>query len=129
MKVLITRAACCSQDDQLGPLEIQLEVNEDVTFEELMQKIIKINFLQYSSSDHMVGIVAGKKIVEIFLRQERVIFHTEKDNLAKDLINGNKLSFDFIEYFLNIENKKLIKNKSNQDYKTRSLLQKLICWK
>jgi len=129
MKVLITRTACCSQDDQLGPLDIQLEVNEDATFEELMQKIIKINFLQYSSSDHMVGIVGSKKIVEIFLRQERVVFHTEKDNLAKDLINGSELSFYFIEYFLNIEKEKLIKNKSNQDNRKNSLLQKLFFWK
>ena len=110
MKVLITRTACCSQDDQLGPLEIQFEVNEYVTFEELMQKIITINFLQYSSSDHMVGIVGCNKIVEIFLRQEKVIFHTEKDNLVKDLINENELSFYFIEYFLNIENKKNLIN-------------------
>ena len=96
MKVLITRTACCSQDDQLGPLEIELEVKEDVTFEELIQKIIKINFLQYSSSDHMIGMVGGKKIVEIFLRQERVVFYTEKYNLIKNLINKNELSFYFV---------------------------------
>ena len=35
MIVHITREACCSQDDQLGPLEIQLEFDENATLEQV----------------------------------------------------------------------------------------------
>ena len=50
MIVHITREACCSQDDQLGPLEIQLEFDENATLEQVIKEICRLKFLQYSSS-------------------------------------------------------------------------------
>ncbi len=68
MIVHIIREACCSQDDQLGPLEIQLEFDENVTLEQVIKEICTVKFLQYSSShNHMIGTADDQKIVEILL--------------------------------------------------------------
>ena len=116
---------CCSQDDQQGPLKIQLKVNDDLVFDDLVKNIIEINFLQYSSSDHMVGIVGNRKLVEVFLRDRSVILHTEKKALVKNLITRNVLDF----YFLDIEKAQKIVNTLNQNHKSKSIFSRLIFWK
>lgn len=130
MMVHITREACCSQDDQLGPLEIQLEFDENTTLEQLIKEIFRVKFLQYSSShNHMIGRAGDQKIVEILIPQEEIIFHLQKDSSVKDLIAESELSFSFINSIFNIKDKTITKNKSNQFLEKRSLLQKLIFWK
>lgn len=87
MIVHIIREACCSQDDQLGPLEIQLECDENSTLEQVINEICRVKFLQYSSShNHMIGRIDDQKIVEILLLKEEIIFHIYKDSLVRNLI-------------------------------------------
>ena len=130
MIVHITREACCSQDDQLGPLEIQLEFDENVTLEQVIKEICTVKFLQYSSShNHMIGTADDQKIVEILLLQEEVIFHLQKDSLVKKLITENGLSFSFINSIFDIKHKTMTENKPNRCLEKRSLLQNLIFWK
>ena len=130
MIVHITREACCSQDDQLGPLEIQLEFDENATLEQVIMEICTIKFLQYSSShNHMIGRIDDQKIVEILLPQEEIIFHIQKDSLVKNLIAESGLSFSFINSIFEIKEKTMTENKSNQCLEKRSLFQKLIFWK
>ena len=130
MIVHITREACCSQDDQLGPLEIQLEFDENATLEQVIKEICRLKFLQYSSShNHMIGRTDDQKIVEILLLQEEVIFHLQKDSLVKKLITENGLSFSFINSIFDIKHKTITGNKPNECLKKRSFLQNLIFWK
>ena len=87
MIVHIRREACCSQDDQLGPLEIRLAFDENATLEQVIIEALTVNFLQYSSSyNHMIGRVEDQKIVEILFPQEEIIFHLQKDELFIKLI-------------------------------------------
>ncbi|MEG2724209.1 MAG: hypothetical protein RR944_16110, partial [Acinetobacter sp.] len=112
MIVHIIREACCSQDDQLGPLEIQLEFDENATLEQVIKEIFRLKFLQYSSSyNHMIGRTDDQKIVEILLPQEEVIFHLQKDSLVKKLITENGLSFSFINSIFDIKDKTITGNK------------------
>lgn len=130
MIVHIIREACCSQDDQLGPLEIQLEFDENATLEQVIKEICRLKFLQYSSShNHMIGRTDDQKIVEILLPQEEVIFHLQKDSLVKKLITENGLSFSFINSIFEIKDKTITGNKPNECLKKRSFLQNLIFWK
>ncbi|WP_228272686.1 hypothetical protein [Acinetobacter haemolyticus] len=97
MIVHIIREACCSQDDQLGPLEIQLECDENSTLEQVINEICRVKFLQYSSShNHMIGRIDDQKIVEILLLKEEIIFHIYKDSLVRNLITESGLRFSFI---------------------------------
>ncbi|TCM61427.1 hypothetical protein EC844_12825 [Acinetobacter calcoaceticus] len=97
MKITFQREACCSQDDQLGPLEIQLEFEEDVTLEQVMKDILRQGFLQYSAShNHMVGVANKRKLVEIQLIQAHIIFHLDKETRIIDLLDERRLSFVFI---------------------------------
>lgn len=130
MIVHIIREACCSQDDQLGPLEIQLEFDENATLEQIIKEICRVKFLQYSSShNHMIGRTGDQKIVEILLPQEEIIFHLQKDSSVKDLIAESELNFSFINSISNIKDKTITENKSKQCLEKRSLLQNLIFWK
>ncbi|MBJ7435075.1 MAG: hypothetical protein JHC54_04735 [Acinetobacter sp.] len=130
MIVHIIREACCSQDDQLGPLEIQLEFDENATLEQVIKEICRLNFLQYSSShNHMIGRTDDQKIVEILLPQEEVIFHLQKDSLLKNLITENGLNFSFVNSIFDIKDKTITENKPNECLKTRSFLQNLIFWR
>ena len=130
MIVHIIREACCSQDDELGPLEIQLEFDENATLEQVIKEICRLKFLQYSSShNHMIGRTDDQKIVEILLPQEEVVFHLQKDSLVKKLITENGLSFSFINSIFDIKDKTITGNKPNECLKKRSFLQNLIFWK
>lgn len=111
MIVHIIREACCSQDDQLGPLEIQLEFEENVTLEQVIKEICTVKFLQYSSShNHMLGRADDQKIVEILLPQEEIIFHIQKDNLVKNLMAESGFSFSFINSIFDIKDKTMTEN-------------------
>ena len=130
MIVHIIREACCSQDDQLGPLEIQLEFEENVTLEQVIKEICTVKFLQYSSShNYMLGRADDQKIVEILLPQEEIIFHIQKDSLVKNLIAESGFSFSFINSIFDIKDKTMTENKPNKCLEKRSLLQNLIFWK
>jgi hypothetical protein len=67
MLITVYRQACCSQDDQAGPLEAEYRVEANSTFASFIQQIIESGFLQFSSShDRMTGEVDGKVFVEVF---------------------------------------------------------------
>jgi hypothetical protein len=69
MKITVHRQACCSQDDQCGPLEAEYVIEADATFSSLIEIIIKSGFLQFSSTHNRIsGEADNKRLVEIFLR-------------------------------------------------------------
>ncbi|MGG2096935.1 hypothetical protein ABFY41_04950 [Acinetobacter haemolyticus] len=130
MIVHIIREACCSQDDQLGPLEIQLECDENSTLEQVINEICRVKFLQYSSShNHMIGRIDDQKIVEILLLKEEIIFHIYKDSLVRNLITESGLRFSFINNIFETKEKTMTENRSDQHLVKRSFLKKLLFWK
>lgn len=57
MRIEVTREACCSQDDQLGPLSLQIELPEESLIWELAREIGEANFLQFSSPHNCSGLI------------------------------------------------------------------------
>jgi hypothetical protein len=67
MQILVTREACCAQDDQLGPLDATYALEPGATLRELVEQIIRSGFLQYSSSHtSMLGKAGSVEIVKVY---------------------------------------------------------------
>ena len=100
MEITVHRQACCSQDDQCGPLEAEYSIEADAAFSSLIQEIVKSGFLQFSSTHNRIsGEVDSKGLVEIFspygpnARQPE--FNVSPSERAVDFLNGKILSFRF----------------------------------
>jgi hypothetical protein len=67
MQVQVLRDACCSQDDQLGPLEKTYELSRDAEVSDLVRTVIGSGFLQYSSTHtSLTGLIGGIPFVKVF---------------------------------------------------------------
>lgn len=61
MLIEVTREACCTQDDQIGPLEAIFEVPEDGTLGDLVRVVTASAFLQYSSTHTKLTAFGGER--------------------------------------------------------------------
>ena len=97
MKITINREACCPQDDQLGPLDMMLEVTNTDDLESLAKNIGSSGFLQYSSSHTLIsGYVGNQKILSMSSKYHTdgsSIYHAPKDSVALELIGSNEIFF------------------------------------
>lgn len=67
MKITVHRQACCSQDDQVGPLEAEFHIDTNASFASLIQEIVQSGFLQFSSThSRITGEVDGRGLVEVY---------------------------------------------------------------
>ena len=100
MKITVHRQACCSQDDQVGPLEAEFSIDADTTFSSLIQEIVKSGFLQFSSTHNRItGDVEGKGLVEVFspysANPKPPEFKENPSASAVELLGEKVLSFHF----------------------------------
>ncbi len=66
MQVRVLREACCSQDDQLGPLEAAYDLEADSTILDLVRAVVRSQFLQFSSTHLcLTGFVGGAAFVKV----------------------------------------------------------------
>lgn len=66
MKLLVVREACCSQDDQIGPLEATYDVPAGATIQDLVEAVVRSGFLQFSSTHKtMVGTLGDTDVVQV----------------------------------------------------------------
>lgn len=54
MQVHVMRDACCSQDDQLGPLENTYSLPSGATVMDLVRAVVDSQFLQFSSTHRCI---------------------------------------------------------------------------
>ena len=67
MKVHVEREACCSQDDQIGPLTATYELPDQATLQDLVDNVLRSGFLQFSSTHTtMVGSIGATDVVRVF---------------------------------------------------------------
>lgn len=67
MNVDVIRDACCSQDDQLGPLDMRYELPDDCNLEAFLTAVMSSRFLQFSSSHvEMSCRFGGKEVARVF---------------------------------------------------------------
>lgn len=102
-EILIYREACCSQDDQLGSLALRLNFEENASLEQVIQKVLELNFLQYSSShNQMFGIAKNQKLVEVLVVQKSVNFLVDRHYMIKNLLDEKGLEFYFVNSNRNV---------------------------
>src|SRR5262245_45074050 len=66
MQVRVVRDACCSQDDQVGPLEAAYLLTLDATVIDLVRAVVDSGFLQFSSTHLCVtGSTSGVPFVTV----------------------------------------------------------------
>jgi hypothetical protein len=109
MKITVFREACCSQDDQVGPLEAAYDVEPNESFASLIQRVIQSSFLQFTSSHSgMTGAVDGTDVVELFSvydeKAGQIEFKVNPNAPIAELLNGNALSFYFHRHRGNVPN-------------------------
>ena len=100
MKITVYRQACCSQDDQLGPLEAEFSIGANTNISSFIQEVVKSNFLQFSSSHNRItGEIDGKGIVVVFSQHftnyRQPEFQVSPSTPAIDLLNDKEISFYF----------------------------------
>ena len=100
MKLTVHREACCSQDDQAGPLEAEYRIEADTKFSSLIEQIIKSHFLQFSSTHNRItGEVDGKQLVEVFspygVNAREPEFIASPGASVCELVGSKILSFHF----------------------------------
>jgi len=100
MKITVYRQACCSQDDQLGPLKAEFNIGANTTISSFIQDVVKSNFLQFSSSHNRItGEIDGKEIVVVFSKNftnnRQPEFKVSPGTPAIDLLNEKEISFYF----------------------------------
>lgn len=101
MKFHVTREACCSQDDQLGPLAFNYELKADATLQDLTEAVIRSGFLQFTSTHSvMVGEVGNDALVRVFGPHsgppQGPQYLKAADVPVRNLISPDRLHFRFV---------------------------------
>ncbi len=79
MKLVVNRQACCSQDDQIGPLQKTFELEQNSNLEHFVTEVLNSGFLQFSSSHiEMVCRIGGSEVARVhapsLLRRKSTVF-------------------------------------------------------
>ena len=95
MKIEVVREACCSQDDQLGPLSIEVDIPERAMVWELAREIGEANFLQFSGTHRIIDVYcAGKHLFSIpavGIESGRVEYVVGRNDMASNYLRENKV--------------------------------------
>jgi len=97
MNILITREACCGQDDQGGRLQISLEISPSKTVQGTARDIGESRFLQFSKPRIVIEAYSGNvklfSIPSIGSMNCKVEYFVEKTDLMSKHLVGDKIEF------------------------------------
>jgi len=91
MNIKVIRQACCAQDDQLGPLCIDINLDKDATIQDLAKAIGKARFLQFSGTHNLIN--AWSDGIKLFA----VPSLSNKDNSVEYFINKTGRASEYIK--------------------------------
>ena len=95
MKIEVVREACCSQDDQLGPLSIEVDIPERAMVWELAREIGEADFLQFSGTHRNIDVYcAGKHLFSIpavGIEGGRVEYIVGRNDMASNYLRENRV--------------------------------------
>jgi hypothetical protein len=99
MRIEISREACCAQDDQIGPLDLMLEIDPDCSLRDLVRRVVEKGFLQYSSTHTtMIGASGETEIVRVsspyYINKEPEYF-LNPDLPVSEVIKNGDIHFRF----------------------------------
>lgn len=100
VRVMVSRQACCSADDQMGPLDTTYWLAPEDSFGALVEQILESCFLQFSSTHtRLTGEVNGLPVVEVFSphspQVRHPVFIQPAEASALAVLSGGELSFYF----------------------------------
>lgn len=100
MKIHVVREACCSQDDQIGPLEMTFDVKPDCRLDEFISTVQRSGFLQFSSSHcEMRCRFAGREVARVFspyrLIGRKTRFAIDPGTPVRNIPSRGIVEFDF----------------------------------
>lgn len=100
MKIMVVRQACCSQDDQIGPLEAEYEVDERCRLDEFLEAVELSGFLQFSSTHARMSCrIGGRKVGTVFgpghLVRRKSWHAIDPASLVRDLASKGMVEFVF----------------------------------
>ena len=100
MKIAVHREACCSQDDQLGPLDMAFDVDAQYRLDTFLAAVTGARFLQFSSSHtEMSCRISGQEVARVFspyeVRQQATAFVAAPDALVHSLAPHGAVEFVF----------------------------------
>jgi hypothetical protein len=100
MKIAVHREACCSQDDQMGPLDMAFELDAQCRLDAFLIAVMGARFLQFSSSHtEMSCRAAGVEVARVFSPytepRRATAFVAAPDALLQSLAPGGAVDFIF----------------------------------
>jgi hypothetical protein len=102
MKLDVKREACCSQDDQMGPLEKSFEMPDESSLGDLLAAVMGSRFLQFSSTHtEMSCRIAGQEVATVFspyaVPPRAPAFRLPADTSVRSLASNNEVEFVFLK--------------------------------
>ena len=100
MKIEVNREACCSQDDQLGPLAKTYEMPDQCSIKDLLDAVMASRFLQFSSTHtEMRCRIAGKEVATVFspyaMPAREPVFVVPSDTVVRSIATNHEVEFVF----------------------------------
>ena len=100
MKLAVHRQACCSQDDQLGPLDMDFELDASCRLDALLATVMGARILQFSTSHtDMSSRAEGRELARVFshnaVPQRATAFVAPPDALVQSLAAAGAIEFVF----------------------------------
>lgn len=100
VKIEVHRQACCSQDDQMGPLDHTFELADEGSVKDLVEAVCAARFLQFSSSHTtLICRISGRDVATVFspyLEPRReTVFGVPPDTLIRYIATDNAVEFVF----------------------------------
>ena len=101
MRIHANREACCSQDDQLGPLDRWYEVRDGCTLGDFVAAVMASRFLQFSSTHTtMLCRMGGKEAATVFspylLPARAAVYALPTETPVRDIASSVKVDFTFV---------------------------------
>jgi hypothetical protein len=95
MNIKVIREACCAQDDSLGPLTLNVELDENSTIQDLARSIGEAKFLQFSGTHNLIYAWSGGtklfSIPALGINNSNVEYFVEKTKLAMTSVKGDSV--------------------------------------
>lgn len=100
MKIMVVRQACCAQDDQIGPLEAEYDVDKKCRLDEFLDAVERSGFLQFSSTHARMSCrIGGRKVGTVFgsgyLVRRKPVHAIDPATLIRDIPSDGAVEFVF----------------------------------
>jgi hypothetical protein len=100
IQIQVSRDACCSQDDQIGPLEAAYTFGPHATVIDLVRAVVSSRFLQFSSSHQcLTASISGVPLAKVCASDHGPVFApvflVAPETLLAPLAEGRVVEFRF----------------------------------